>query len=206
MRCFSVDDVAAYILAHDGQRVAIGAPLVLGEGQGIIEKLTLLLSDGLMRVYTDGQTRLIEEILPSIDETTGAADIQVVIDRMRIAPVRYHKEKDADITVVYKHKPITDSIHRDVITISMDENKRVNGAFINPEQEEGNVLLNMTVISKRLLERIISEASSTNFYSFTRGVLQQGNQRLKIYGYAYDNYVADIKSLQSYYDCTMEPA
>ena len=86
----------------------------------------------------------------------------------------------------------------------MDENKRVNGAFINPEQEEGNVLLNMTVISKRLLERIISEASSTNFYSFTRGVLQQGNQRLKIYGYAYDNYVADIKSLQSYYDCTME--
>ncbi len=39
-----------------------------------------------MRVYTDGQTRLIEEILPSIDETTGAADIQVVIDRMRIAP------------------------------------------------------------------------------------------------------------------------
>ena len=86
VRCFSVDDVAAYILAHDGQRVAIGAPLVLGEGQGIIEKLTLLLSDGLMRVYTDGQTRLIEEILPSIDETTGAADIQVVIDRMRIAP------------------------------------------------------------------------------------------------------------------------
>ena len=72
------------------------------------------------------------------------------------------------------------------------------------KQEEGNVLLNMTVISKRLLERIISEASSTNFYSFTRGVLQQGNQRLKIYGYAYDNYVADIKSLQSYYDCTME--
>ena len=64
----------------------IGAPLALAEGQGIIEKLTLLLSDGLMRVYTDGQTRLIEEILPSIDETTGAADIQVVIDRMRIAP------------------------------------------------------------------------------------------------------------------------
>ena len=86
----------------------------------------------------------------------------------------------------------------------MDENKRVNVAFINPDQEEGKVLLNMTVISKRLLERIISEASSTNFYSFTRGVLQQGNQRLKIYGYAYDNYVADIKSLQSYYDCTME--
>ncbi len=133
---------------------------------------------------------------------SSKAEIVVMTDCDNITSIdysdvlRYHKEKDADITVVYKHKPITDSIHRDVITISMDENKRVNGAFINPEQEEGNVLLNMTVISKRLLERIISEASSTNFYSFTRGVLQQGNQRLKIYGYAYDNYVADIKSLQ----------
>lgn len=141
---------------------------------------------------------------------SSKAEIVVMTDCDNITSIdysdvlRYHKEKDADITVVYKYKPITDSIHRDVITISMDENKRVNGAFINPEQEEGNVLLNMTVISKRLLERIISEASSTNFYSFTRGVLQQGNQRLKIYGYAYDNYVADIKSLQSYYDCTME--
>ncbi|MFR5979879.1 MAG: hypothetical protein ACLUGV_00340 [Alistipes shahii] len=31
-------------------RVVIAAPLMLAEGQGIIEKLTLLLSDGLMRV------------------------------------------------------------------------------------------------------------------------------------------------------------
>ena len=42
-------------------RALIGAPLVLGEGQGIIEKLTLLLSEGLMRVYTGGEVRLIED-------------------------------------------------------------------------------------------------------------------------------------------------
>ena len=38
-----------------------------------------------MRVWTKGETRLIEDILPQVDEKTGAADIQVVIDRMRIA-------------------------------------------------------------------------------------------------------------------------
>ena len=70
VRCYSVDDVATYIQElGEGSRAVIAAPLVLAEGQGIIEKLTLLLSDGLMRVYTDGQTRLIEEILPSIDES-----------------------------------------------------------------------------------------------------------------------------------------
>ena len=77
--------------------------------------------------------------------------------------IRYHKEKDADVTVVYKNKPITESIHRDVTTISMDENRRVNGAYVNPEVQQGNVLLNVTVIDKRLLERIIGDAASANF-------------------------------------------
>ena len=85
VRCFSVDDVAARILARDGQRVVIGAPLVLGEGQGIIEKLTLLLSEGLMRVYMGGEVKLIEDILPGIGPDTDPAGIKMVIDRMRVA-------------------------------------------------------------------------------------------------------------------------
>ena len=68
VRCYSVDDVAAYIQQQgEGGRVVIAAPLTLGRGQGIIEKLTLLLSDGLMRVWTKGETRLIEDILPEVD-------------------------------------------------------------------------------------------------------------------------------------------
>ena len=85
VRCYSVDDVAAYIQQQgEGGRVVIAAPLTLGRGQGIIEKLTLLLSDGLMRVWTKGETRLIEDILPQVDEKTRA-EILVVIDRARIA-------------------------------------------------------------------------------------------------------------------------
>ena len=86
VRCYSVDDVAAYIQQQgEGGRGVIAAPLTLGRGQGIIEKLTLLLSDGLMRVWTKGETRLIEDILPQVDEKTRAEEILVVIDRARIA-------------------------------------------------------------------------------------------------------------------------
>ena len=86
VRCYSVDDVAAYIQQQgEGGRVVIAAPLTLDRGQGIIEKLTLLLSDGLMRVWTKGETRLIEDILPQVDEKTRAEEILVVIDRARIA-------------------------------------------------------------------------------------------------------------------------
>ena len=84
VRCFSVDDVAAWILTHEDRRVAIGAPLTLAEGQGIIEKLTLLLSEGLMRVYMNGEVKLIEDVLPGIGPDTKAGDIRIVVDRLRV--------------------------------------------------------------------------------------------------------------------------
>ncbi len=85
VRCDSVDDVAAWMLAHTDERAVITAPLCLQEGQGLIEKLTLLLSDGLMRLYVAGQTLLIEDFLPTITDATRAEEVQLVIDRLRIA-------------------------------------------------------------------------------------------------------------------------
>ena len=86
VRCYSVDDVAERILAAgDGARIVIAAPLRLTAGQGIIEKLTLLLSDGLMRVWTDGQVQLIEDFLPHVGPETKADDIAVVVDRLKVA-------------------------------------------------------------------------------------------------------------------------
>ncbi|MDE6507386.1 MAG: excinuclease ABC subunit UvrA [Alistipes sp.] len=85
VRCYSVDDVAARILTkEEGSRIVIAAPIRLAEGQGLIEKMTLLLSDGLMRVRTGGETKLIEEILPTIGPETKAEAFEVVIDRLRL--------------------------------------------------------------------------------------------------------------------------
>ena len=79
VRCYSVDDVAARILAEkEGSRIIIAAPIRLAAGQGLIEKMTLLLSDGLMRVRTGGETRLIEEVLPTIGPDTKADRKSVV--------------------------------------------------------------------------------------------------------------------------------
>ena len=85
VRCFSTDDVAEYLLEHRGQRIVIGAPLVLGPGQGIIEKLTLLLSEGFMRLYMDGEVKLIEDVLPGIGPETRPEAIRIVVDRLRVS-------------------------------------------------------------------------------------------------------------------------
>jgi len=87
VRCYGVDDVAERVLAlGEGARIAVAAPLLLAEGQGVIEKLTLLLADGILRVHTAGRTVLIEDFIPTADAATKAEDISVVVDRIKVAP------------------------------------------------------------------------------------------------------------------------
>ena len=86
VRCYGVDDVTARILAaKEGSRVVIAAPLRLAPGQGVIEKLTLLLAEGILRIRTGGETLLIEEALPRLGADTPPGEIAVVIDRARVA-------------------------------------------------------------------------------------------------------------------------
>ncbi len=85
VHCYSVDDVAEHITRHKGERTIITAPLILGSEQGIIERLTLLLSEGIMRLYVDSQSVLIEDFIPKIDDNTTDESIQIIIDRFRVS-------------------------------------------------------------------------------------------------------------------------
>ncbi|MDE5637274.1 MAG: excinuclease ABC subunit A, partial [Alistipes sp.] len=86
VKCYDVDDVAQYVLSlGDGARAAVAAPLLLAPGQGLIERLTLLLADGIMRVHAGGRTMLIEDFLPTVDTATDAAGVSIVVDRIKVS-------------------------------------------------------------------------------------------------------------------------
>ena len=86
VKCYTEDDVAQYILSlPEGSRVAVAAPLQLREGQGVIEKLTLVLGEGILRVHAAGETLPIEDFLPRVDENTRAEDILIVVDRAKVS-------------------------------------------------------------------------------------------------------------------------
>ena len=86
MKCYDVDDVAQYVLAlGQGAKALVAAPLVAAEGQGVIEKLTLLMGDGIQRVQYDGRTRFIEELLPELDPAVRPDELSVIVDRLRVA-------------------------------------------------------------------------------------------------------------------------
>jgi excinuclease ABC subunit A len=85
VRAFGVDDVVSYIASlPQGERVVVAAPLLLDEGQGLIEKLTVLLAEGVQRVWHRGGMHLIEEVLPTLDVDVATPEMDVVIDRFKV--------------------------------------------------------------------------------------------------------------------------
>ncbi|MFI3330453.1 MAG: excinuclease ABC subunit UvrA [Rikenellaceae bacterium] len=79
-----VDDVVEYIKSFSSDnRVFLGFEIKLIAEQGLIEKLTLLIKDAILRVYYKGEIQLIEDILPTLkgDEQ----DIIAIVDRAKVA-------------------------------------------------------------------------------------------------------------------------
>ncbi|MEG1413662.1 MAG: excinuclease ABC subunit UvrA [Mucinivorans sp.] len=84
VRMDSVDDVVRFVLAIPlGTRALVCARLVQASGQGLIERLTLLLSDGFARLFVGdlsvGRVVMIEDFIADIVE---GQDVMVVVDRL----------------------------------------------------------------------------------------------------------------------------
>lgn len=85
VKIWHVRDVVDHIMSlENGSRAMIAAPLVLSEGQGVIERLTILFKEGFQRVYADGASVLIEDYLPRAQERADAASIYVIVDRAKV--------------------------------------------------------------------------------------------------------------------------
>ena len=82
----TVADVVNYIVALPPHtRILVTAPLILGEGQGLIEKLTLLSGDGFQRVYIAREVLFIEDVVQQAERYNEARDIRIVIDRAKVS-------------------------------------------------------------------------------------------------------------------------
>lgn len=88
VKAHTVQDVIDYVTALEvGRRVMLAAPVVLNEGQGVIEKLTLLMKDGFERLVIlssdSGEVKYTQDILPEIDRYK-AGDLAVLVDRFSV--------------------------------------------------------------------------------------------------------------------------
>jgi len=125
--------------------------------------------------------------------TVCNADLDKLID--------YHIENGADITLAYANGKIP--ALDDVMVLKTEADGRVSEITVSPRLDEGKYAVNIIVISRVLLERLINDCQSMNLTHFEKDVIQANAGVLKIYGFEVEGYVKTIDSLQSYYDVSM---
>ena len=119
--------------------------------------------------------------------------------------VDYHEEKGADITVVYGRSIFTPEQTKTRTILKVSDQGEVCDVLIRPDMAgEFDASMNIFVMSKDFLMKIINESVSRNLYSFEINILQHRLSEFKVCGYRFDGYYSQIDGIQAYYQANMD--
>ena len=121
-----------------------------------------------------------------------------------------HIKSGADVTMVYRKQEIPQSLIRQS-TAGMDlyyalgiNGERVSKIYINPKESgEMNFSLNIYVVERELLMRMVDEAYLHGDVYFVRDILEKKIDQMDVRGFCYDGYVAHIHDMNSYFEENM---
>ncbi len=138
----------------------------------------------------------------SREEYVLLADCNVVCNVDFGVLLEAHIASGADVTAAYRRsvKPQLP----DLMSFSFD-GARITGVSVGaPTGEEEAYSLNIFLMRKALLERLMNEAVSLHYDNFERDLFQRNLGTLKICGFEEKGFVRTLSSLQSFYDVNME--
>lgn len=114
---------------------------------------------------------------------------------------RQHLRTHADITAVCGD----DSFATENGTyFEKDPDGRIREVFINTPQPRGYRSLDVFILSTDLLRSLVDECQARDQYSFRRDVLQAKQSTLNLQSYTFGGFAAQIRSVQEYYDRSMQ--
>lgn len=115
--------------------------------------------------------------------------------------VAAHKEKQADITMVYKDMSGYDEKELSRFSlIDINDEDCVTDIEVKPYYPKtSNASLGIYVLEKALLESIIDECSARGDHDFIKDAVAKKMDGLRIFGYKHDGYADIIDSMKSYY-------
>lgn len=112
-----------------------------------------------------------------------------------------HIQSGAAITAVCGN----DSFETDNGTyFELDKDGRITDVLFNMNHPRGYRGLEVYILSTQLLKRIVDECSGRDQYSWRRDVLLAGKEILNIRSYVWNGFAAQIRSVQEYYDRSMQ--
>ena len=139
----------------------------------------------------------------STEEYVILSDCNVICNIDLSDVLNFHMKNGADITAVYQHghPPMLDSN----MTYTVSPEGQITKAYVNQKTEKKvNFSLNIFVMRKSLLERLVVACVNSGKDSFERNIILHNVSKLNIMGYKADCFVRSIDSLKSYWQANMD--
>ena len=136
------------------------------------------------------------------------ADSDIICNIALSEVIAYHKENDADITMV-SVKPKQRWFSRTArVSIRANAEGRVETVSLKnePTNERDELGLNIYVMETNFLRSVLSAAKAHNLRSLTRDVLMRRVAEGRICRYLYDGYYAYVSDVREYYSKSIELA
>ncbi|WP_070001086.1 glucose-1-phosphate adenylyltransferase subunit GlgD [Cellulosilyticum sp. I15G10I2] len=117
--------------------------------------------------------------------------------------IKYHEQKDADITIVCKD--LQTYAVEDYGVIGLDEDNKMiefEEKPLNPQYT--TVSLGIYVISRELLIKLLEELELEGRYSIVNDIIVRYRKKLKMYGYLFEGYWKRIRDINEFYKINMD--
>lgn len=128
------------------------------------------------------------------------ADSDLIINIPLADVYEAHAASGADITCVCTKKY---DQPENATFFELDADNRVIKTLCSPKKPEGCHCLEIYVLSKELLLRLVDECAAEEKVSFRSDVLNGMSGKLDIRGYVWDGPAAQVRTLQEYFDKSM---
>lgn len=115
---------------------------------------------------------------------------------------RFHNEKQADITVIYRHGTSPDTDKNVVYTV--DPEGGVCDVLVKRGSDaDCNYGIGMCLIGRNKLMELVDDCMSRNLYDFDRDLIQRNLHELKVCGYEFTGVAYTVTSFASYFNTNM---
>lgn len=115
-----------------------------------------------------------------------------------------HIEKHADVTIAYKHGLLPKN-HRDIMSFAFNDSGRVKDIELSQKIDGAcDFSLDIMIIERELLIRLVKEATARNQTSLGRDIFQHRVDDLRIFGWRVDDYAAVMDCIATYVQCSMD--
>lgn len=145
---------------------------------------------------------ILEYLVESKEEYVVLTDCDVVANIDIRNLLTYHKEKNADITVVTARGEKPEG-QNDMMDFSFGADGRVTAVNFE-DATDCDFSLDTIVIGRKLLIDIVTSEVSAGRVSLSHGVFGKGYNKYRIYGYKHNGYSAVIDGIDSYFRANLD--